>query len=60
MLFGHVGEIGGRTVGLVGYGAVPTMLAPVLDALGARVLYTATGPKPDAVAEWRELPDLLT
>ena len=59
-LFDHVGEIGGRTVGLVGYGAVPTMLAPVLDALGACVLYTATGPKPDAVAEWRELPDLLT
>lgn len=58
-LFDDVGEIGGRTVGLVGYGAVPTMLAPVLRALGARVLYTATGPKTDAVAEWRELPQLL-
>ncbi len=58
-LFDHVGEIGGRTVGLVGYGAVPRLLAPVLRALGARVLYTATGPKTDAVAEWRELPELL-
>ncbi|MCK5362416.1 MAG: hydroxyacid dehydrogenase, partial [Gammaproteobacteria bacterium] len=58
-LFDQLGEIGGRTVGLVGYGAVPTMLAPVLRALGAPVLYTATGPKPDAVAEWRELPELL-
>jgi phosphoglycerate dehydrogenase-like enzyme len=35
------------------------MLAPVLRALGARVLYTATKPKADAVAEWRELPELL-
>lgn len=58
-LFDHVGEIGGRTVGLVGYGAVPAVLTPVLTALGARVLYTATAPKPDAAAEWRELPDLL-
>jgi phosphoglycerate dehydrogenase-like enzyme len=58
-LFDQVGEVGGRTVGLVGYGAVPAMLAPVLHALGARVLYTATKPKADAVAEWRELPELL-
>lgn len=33
------GELGGRTVGLVGYGAVPRLLQPVLEALGARVLY---------------------
>ncbi len=58
-LFDDVGEIGGRSVGLVGYGAVPTMLAPVLSALGARVFYTATEPKPGAEAEWRELPELL-
>ncbi len=58
-LFDHVGEIGARTVGLVGYGAVAAMLAPVLSALGACVLYTATGPKTGAVAEWRELPELL-
>ena len=59
-LFDDVGEIGGRTVGLVGYGAVPSILAPVLKALGARVLYTATGPKPVAEATWRTLPELLT
>jgi phosphoglycerate dehydrogenase-like enzyme len=56
-LFDHVGEIGARTVGLVGYGAVPSILAPVLKALGARVLYTATAPKADAA--WRTLPELL-
>ncbi len=58
-LFDHVGELGGRTVGLVGYGAVPAILAPVLEALGARVLYTATRPRPESVAAWRALPQLL-
>lgn len=53
------GEIGGRTVGLVGYGAVPRLLAPVLRALGAEVLYWAREPKPDAPDSWRPLPDLL-
>jgi phosphoglycerate dehydrogenase-like enzyme len=33
------GELGGRTVGLVGYGAVPQTLHPVLEALGAKVLF---------------------
>lgn len=32
------GEIGGRCVGLLGYGAVPRKLAPVLQALGAQVI----------------------
>jgi len=35
----HLGEIGGRTVGLVGYGEVPKLLQPMLEALGAKVLY---------------------
>jgi phosphoglycerate dehydrogenase-like enzyme len=33
------GELGGRTVGLIGYGAVPQILHRILDSLGARVLY---------------------
>lgn len=33
------GELGGRTVGLVGYGAVGRILAPMLTAMGAEVLY---------------------
>lgn len=36
-----VGEIAGRTVGLVGFGHSAQRLAPVLAALGARVVYTA-------------------
>jgi phosphoglycerate dehydrogenase-like enzyme len=45
--------------GLVGFGAVPSLLAPVLRALGARVLYTARSPKHTAEAEYRELDTLL-
>ncbi len=39
------GEIGGRTVGFVGFGAIPRILAPILTAMGARVIYTANSPK---------------
>ena len=53
------GEVAGRTVGLVGYGAVPRRLAPVLAALGARVLFASRNPKPDAAGERRSLDDLL-
>lgn len=57
--FDGIGEIAGRTVGLVGYGDVARILAPILTAMGARVLYTATNPKQDADPEWRDLPALL-
>ncbi len=43
------GEICGRTVGLVGFGEIPQRLAPALTALGARVIYTATEPKDNAL-----------
>lgn len=55
----RLGELHGRTVGLVGYGAVPRLLAPILTAMGARLLYTATKPRKEAQAEWRELGALL-
>lgn len=38
------GEVAGRTVGLVGYGAVAQRLAGVLAALGAEVMVTARRP----------------
>ena len=41
----ELGELGARTVGLVGFGAVASLLAPVLEALGARVIYTAPSEK---------------
>lgn len=57
---GPQGELAGRTVGLVGFGAVGRRLAPVLQALGATVFYTATAPKPDASLPWRDLDALLS
>ncbi len=53
------GEIYGRTVGLIGYGEVPRRLAPVLQALGATVAYTATKPKAGAVGQYLDLDALL-
>jgi phosphoglycerate dehydrogenase-like enzyme len=54
------GEIGGRTVGLVGYGAVAARLAAVLRALGATVIYTARTPRQDAAGDFVVLDELLT
>lgn len=34
-----LGELGGRSVGLVGYGAVPQLLSPMLRAMNATVRY---------------------
>ncbi|WP_439685511.1 Hydroxyacid dehydrogenase [Cupriavidus oxalaticus] len=48
----HVGEINGRDIGFVGYGAVPQRLAPALRALGARVSYYARHQVADASATW--------
>ena len=54
-----LGELGGRVVGLVGYGAIPRLLAPVLTAMRCRVLYTDQAPVADALGEFRSLPALL-
>lgn len=53
------GEISGRTVGLIGYGAVPTVLAPILRAMGATVLYTARSRKEGAADASCALDELL-
>jgi phosphoglycerate dehydrogenase-like enzyme len=54
-----IGELGGRTVGLVGFGSIPRILAPILAAMGCSVLYTARNPVSDAVASYRSLDRLL-
>jgi phosphoglycerate dehydrogenase-like enzyme len=53
------GELSGRTVGLVGFGAVARRLVPILQALGARPLYTSRAPKPEAPIPYLPLRDLL-
>ncbi len=52
------GEVGGRIVGLVGFGAVPALLAPVLAAMGAQVIYCARSAK-DVPYGYRTLDALL-
>jgi phosphoglycerate dehydrogenase-like enzyme len=54
-----IAELGGRVVGLVGYGAIPRLLAPVLVALGCHVIYTARRRVADALGPWRPLDVLL-
>lgn len=54
-----IGELGGRTVGLVGYGSIPRLLAPVLAALGCPVIYHTRSQVADPPGLWRSLPDLL-
>jgi phosphoglycerate dehydrogenase-like enzyme len=41
----HFGELGGRTVGLIGYGEVPKILHPMLEAMGAKVRYWSRSKK---------------
>ncbi len=54
-----LGELAGRTVGLVGYGAVPRLLAPILAAMGCRVLHATRAEVADAVGDRTDLPSLL-
>jgi len=54
------GELGGRTVGLVGYGAVPRLLHPVLQALGARVLYWSRSRRNSELDELLSLADVVS
>jgi phosphoglycerate dehydrogenase-like enzyme len=54
-----LGELAGRTVGVVGHGAVVELLLPILAAFGARLLYTARRRRAHSLAEWRELEALL-
>ena len=56
----RLGEIGGRTVGFVGMGGIPQLLAPTLVAMGARVLYTANAAKPQLRYTFVSLDELLT
>ena len=55
----NLGELGGRTVGLVGFGAVGKCLAPMLHGIGATVIYTSRSAA-ESGASLVSFPDLLT
>jgi phosphoglycerate dehydrogenase-like enzyme len=70
-LLDNLGELGGRTVGLVGFGAVGKCLTPMLEGVGATVIYTSrraamvrvlspSAKKPDTPARLVSLSDLLS
>ena len=52
-----VRDIGGCTVGLVGYGNIAKSVETIVAAMGAQVLHTSTSD--DGHPGWRSLPDLL-
>jgi phosphoglycerate dehydrogenase-like enzyme len=52
-----VRDIGGCTVGLVGYGNIAKRVEAIATAMGAQVLHTST--RDDGHPAWRPLPDLL-
>jgi phosphoglycerate dehydrogenase-like enzyme len=52
-----VRDIGGCTVGLVGYGNIAKRVETIVAAMGADVLHTSTAD--DGHPGWRSLPDLL-
>jgi phosphoglycerate dehydrogenase-like enzyme len=54
-----LGELSGRTVGLVGFGAVARRLVPMLEAIGAKVVYTSRRPAPDARVTFLRFQELL-
>ena len=59
-LLDDLGELGGRTVGLVGFGAVGTCLAPMLHGIGAHVIYTSRTETIGTPATFVPLPALLS
>jgi len=52
-----VRDIGGCTVGLVGYGNIAKRVANILAAMDATVLHTST--RDDGLPGWRPLPELV-
>jgi phosphoglycerate dehydrogenase-like enzyme len=57
--FGQAREIAGRTVGLIGFGAVAQRLAPVLRAMGARVIAWNRSPRQAEGVRFLALDDVI-
>ncbi len=54
-----LGDLSGRTVGLVGFGAVARRLVPMLQTIGAKVVYTSRRPAADAPITFLPFRELL-
>jgi phosphoglycerate dehydrogenase-like enzyme len=56
----HFGELGGRTVGLLGYGEVAKILHPTLEALGAKVIFWSRSRKNSSLDEILSSSDIVS
>jgi phosphoglycerate dehydrogenase-like enzyme len=56
----HFGELGGRTVGLLGYGEVAKILHPILEALGAKVLFWSRSRRNSSLEEILSSSDIVS
>jgi len=56
----NLGELGGRTVGLVGFGGVAKCLAPMLQGVGARLIHTSRTHAADGHSHIVSLAELLS
>jgi phosphoglycerate dehydrogenase-like enzyme len=56
----NLSELGGRTVGLVGFGAVGKCLTPMLQGIGANVIYTSRTESAATSATFMSLADVLS
>lgn len=56
----NLGELGGRTVGLVGFGAVGKCLVPMLHGIGANVIYSSRSKTAASGATFVSFSDLLS
>jgi phosphoglycerate dehydrogenase-like enzyme len=59
-LVDSLGELGGRTVGLVGFGAVGKCLLPMLQGVGATVIYTSRTETAGASARFMPMADVVS
>ena len=59
-LVDNLGELGGRTVGLIGFGAVGRCLTPMLQGVGANVIYSSRSAAAETSARFVSLPELLS
>ena len=55
----ELGEIKGKRVGLVGFGSVPQLLAPMLTAMGAEIVYTSRTKKSNLPYQYLSMEDLV-
>ena len=56
----NLSELGGRVVGLVGFGAVGRCLSPMLQGIGARVIYTNASDQREGFKDLLSTADILS